>query len=339
MRRSESRTRRWVAWATGMLLVAPPASGQVPKAPQGGTAALRPPAADAAARPAPGQAPAPAQGAGAAMPKPVDPAAERRMQELLREWEARSQDDVTIYTEFTRTDTSVELLKPRKFRGMALLHRPNKACLNFDEVSADGKSAKFHERIVATGDEVYHFLGPSQQVFVYPLAQDQRRRALEEGPLPFMFNMRVDEAQRRFQMDLLQEVPATDKLPPRSLIRIIPKLAIDREEYLEARVVLNMETFLPMALVLTLPNGKDTKRFDFARMERNGAENPATRQNNYNGKLMAAEFQKRGYKVIVNPDGAQDTAPATAGAQPAPRGPAPAGRPAVGQGAMPPRRN
>ncbi len=257
---------------------------------------------------------------------------------MLIEWERRSQADVSLYAEFTRTDKSVEFPRPRQFRGMALLHRPNRACLNFEEI-VDGKP-RFHERIVATGDEVYHFQGPTKQVFVYPLAEDQRRRALEEGPLPFMFNMRAAAAKERFQMDLLQELAATKEQPARSLIRIIPLLRIDREEYIEARVVLNLETFLPMALVLTLPNGKDSKTFIFNKIERNGQNNPATRENNYNGKLMAADFQKNyGYKVIINPDSLGAEQPAAPAGARLPSANRPAAQPAMRPGAASGRRN
>lgn len=320
--------KRWeIPWTLGILLGLPTlGAGQATQAPPAQPAAPAATANQGASANSQSSANQGSSASPATPPRGVDPASAARMEELLGEWEKRSQADESLYAEFTRTDHTVEFPKDRKFRGIALLHRPNQACLNFEEV-VDGKP-RFHERIVATGDEVYHFQGPTKQVFVYPLAQDQRRRALEEGPLPFMFNMRASAAKERFQMDLLKELPATEDQPPRSLIRIIPLLKIDRDEYVEARVVLNLETFLPMGLVLTLPNGKDTKTFIFSKIERNGQNNPAVNANNYNGEQMAGQFRQRGYKVVVNPDGVgEPQAPQSVGSQ-APSADRPVAQPA-----------
>ena len=34
----------------------------------------------------------------------------------------------------------------------------------------------------------------SSKIYIFPLDKDQRKRALEEGPLPFLFNMRAADA-------------------------------------------------------------------------------------------------------------------------------------------------
>ena len=46
-----------------------------------------------------------------------------------------------------------------------------------------------YETIVCTGQEVWHYRYDVKQIYIFPLDKDQRKRALEEGPLPFLFNM------------------------------------------------------------------------------------------------------------------------------------------------------
>ena len=233
---------------------------------------------------------------------PVDPARAKRMNEVLEEWAKVSQANETLFAQFTRTDRSPAWPEPKVFEGQALLAKPNLACLEFNEKVKDKPKPIFNQRIVSAGDKVYQFLGPTKQVFVYPLAADERRRSLEEGPLPLMFNMRVDAARKRYRWDLREERAATKDKPATYIIGLEPLQDIDREEFTAALIMLNQETLLPEALQLTSPNGKDTKTFVFKKVERNGTNNPAARQANYDGAAMAAEFEKVGYKVIVNPD-------------------------------------
>jgi hypothetical protein len=287
------------------------------------------------------QAPEAGQGGAVAEP-PAAAVPQTRMDALLAQWEQVSLQNETLYARFTRTDRSPALVVPREFKGQALLRKPNLACLDFHEVVPDKPKPVFEQRIVCSGDRVYQFLGSTKQVFVYHLAEDEKRRSVEEGPLPFLFNMRVARAKQRYVWELVKEQeaeparPAAEGQPKRAakpaayIIRITPREAIDREEFRMALIMLNKETFLPEALQLHAPNGKDTKTFTFRDVERNGTQNPASNLNNFDGEKMAEKFREQGYKVIVNPDGSG--AAQTAGQVPPGRG---RDRQAVPKTAMP----
>ncbi len=248
------------------------------------------------------------------------------MESILQQWEKRSQLDKTLYAEFTRTDkTNVPGFNDVvKYKGVALLQTPNLACIEFravlDKQGNELPKPVFHERIVSTGNDIYHFYAPSKEVFVYPLDKDQQKHPIEEGPLPFLFNMRSEDAKRRYYIELLQKRP-TKNNEPGAIIRIVPRINIDQSEFSQAIVLLNLQTFLPEALQLYSPNGKDTKTYVFSKVEHNGANNAATRPNNYNGSMMAQMFRKSGYKVLVNPAPQPNQAarPGAAPAQPAMR--------------------
>ena len=255
---------------------------------------------------APGRAPAPA--ASVLPPLQNNPDQIQKTRQLLAAWEAKSAQDENLYAEFTREDRLVEETKPRKYKGKALLMRPNLARIETNLLDGKSPDGTFHEGIIADGKAVYHILSPTKSVYVYKLADDQKDRLLEEGPLPFMFNMRAEEAMRRFEIYLNREMDADDKYPARYYVQIRPREPIDREEFIEALVILDKTTFHPIILHLVGPNGKDTKTFRFDTVKRNDSTTPAAKPGSYDGPRYADYFQKHGYKVIVDKS-AQPTAP------------------------------
>ena len=62
-----------------------------------------------------------------------------------------------------------------------------------------------YERIICTGKEVWQYRSDTQQIFIFPLGKDEQKKAIEEGPLPFLFNMQADDARQRYQMTLISE--------------------------------------------------------------------------------------------------------------------------------------
>jgi TIGR03009 family protein len=239
-------------------------------------------------------------------PAPLDPrVAAQRMEQLLKLWEQQSVKVDTLDAQFIREDYDAQWKERTRFLGRAILKNPNLAFLDFKRIE-DNNLVPF-EQIRCTGNEVYHYVNSSNQIYIYQLAPQEKQRALEEGPLPFMFNMRAEEAKRRYKMTLLSETPTYYR------IAIEPKEDIDREAFLSADVLLDKERFLPNALQLTGTNGKDKKTFWF------------TGQKNYiktNVEVNAVNFQGRVLKgwSIVRPDADGKVAgPAQAPGRPAPQ--------------------
>ncbi|MDX2038671.1 MAG: outer membrane lipoprotein-sorting protein [Isosphaeraceae bacterium] len=249
-----------------------------------------------ATRPAPASS-SPAASAPAA--SPVDPAVEaaqkRRMEELLRLWEKQSARLQTLDVGFKRIDKSPAWDDVEEYRGRAYFQAPTAslpslACLHFQKVEPDPKDPKLtklvdSERIVCTGAEVYQYEYRTKQIFIFPLDKDQSRKALDEGPLPFLFNMKADEAKQRYHMQLLRE---NDQA---YLIGVLPLLKEDASVFSQSYLQLNKKTFLPDRLVLISPNGKDTQDYQFDAIAPNTAINPAF--------FKGAKIQ--GWKEIYNP--------------------------------------
>ena len=271
------------------------------------------PKVDPAVNPTQAQAGAPAQ---AQTPNRLPPIADqqlarKRMEEVLARWEQQSAGIRTLDATFTRIDNNVAWNDKVNFMGRAILKSPNLAFLDFRRFDEEKKEFSLYEQIRCTGTEVYHYRNPTRQIFVYPLAPDQSQRALEEGPLPFLFNFKAAEALRRYEMTMLSETMT------HYYIRIRPREQIDREAFVQADIQLDKVKFLPDALLLVAPNGKDTQTYHFNTPGAYIKPNVAVNATNFQGQVPP------NWQVVRNPGPDGRPQPAAANV------PAPAGRPAA----------
>jgi TIGR03009 family protein len=253
---------------------------------------------------APGGAARAAAPANKARPKP-DP---KRMDAVLRAWETESQNTRTLYAQFQRKDFAADWETTTHYQGDAFLQSPNLAYLNFDKLDEATKKYAFNERIVCTPDRVYQFLAETKQVQVYDLARNQRQRALEEGPLPFLFNMKAEDAKKRYRMELLDENDA------QCLIRIDPIQGIDKEAFSRAFIWLDKAQGTPKKIRLMDPaNDKNFKEFDFKDVRRN----VNIKLEYFKGLEQAQGVAAKGWSIIRHPaEGDATAAPAANRARP-----------------------
>ena len=165
----------------------------------------------------------------------------------------------------TRTDRSPAWGEDDHYEGRAMFKVPNLAWLDFQKekevvdpaTKAKKKKLVPHERIICTGTEVWQYRCDTSQIFIYPLEKDVQQRALEEGPLPFLFNFKAADAKKRYEMTLVAEDANA------SLIRIIPRLPIDQESFKLAFVTLDRQLYLlPRRILLIATDGKSSKDFE-----------------------------------------------------------------------------
>jgi len=275
----------------------------VPKtaAPAQAGAAGRTTPAQAQPQAAQGQAPQ-AKAAAAKTPEELAQLA-KRMDQLLATWEQRSAQVKELDAEFTRKDHSPAWQENTEYKGRALLKSPDLAYLDFLKFDAAEKKHNHYERIICTGKEVFHYQTASRQIFIFPLSAEERSRALEEGPLPFLFNMKADRAKQRYKMQLRSENEQG------AWIEIQPLEKIDQESFSKVYVLLNKEKFLPDRLVLYAPNGKDTQDYKFVTIKMNSGVADA----NFQGVI-----PKEGWDVVRNPSGNGQPGPGATN-QPVPR--------------------
>jgi TIGR03009 family protein len=222
-------------------------------------------AAQPAARAQRGVQPAQAQ----RQPQPAnDPA---KMKWLLEKWAAQSAKLKTLDVHIYRIDTDFKWKDELQFDGRAVFKRPNLAYLDFKKVKMapnakgqqapvkDSKTGKVvttpNETIVCAQNEVWQYLYEGRQIYIWPLAKGERQRALDEGPLPFLFDMKVAEAKARYEMFFQGEY---DKF---YLVKVLPKLQEDKESFKMALLYLEKTYLLPARIALLSPDGKSSRDF------------------------------------------------------------------------------
>ena len=215
-----------------------------------------------------GQAPKakPASGAKPPAAKTVAPRFDpARMKQLLQVWEKESAKLKTLDVGIQRTDES-PLWPKELYKGRAIFQSPNLAWLDFNKVQKNeaGKDVYVpYERILCTGSEFWQYKSDTKEIYIFPIERKDQKRVLEEGPLPFLFNMKASEAEARYQMDLVNETPEY------FVISVIPKLQIDQDAFAKAFLQLNKKSYLPDKIFLISPDGKSSKSFVLSTIQRN----------------------------------------------------------------------
>lgn len=233
-----------------------------------------------------------------------DPAVEqeknRKLQAILSEWEKQSAGLSSLDIRFTREDVSPgwDENGPTQYRGQAHLQSPDRAFLRFEKLERDKGRERYviHEDIICTGKHVLQYAYPTRQIFVFPLPKEARGRILDEGPLPFLFNMHAKELQERFLLKLGRETQDA------YLIEVHPLKEYDQESFVGAHLWLNKQTLLPDKLRFTAPNGKDYKTYTLGGMH----TNPQFEKTHFQGKRL------EGWTIVENPGPDPSRPPAAA---------------------------
>ena len=248
------------------------------------------------------------RGAGAAA-RPVDPANARKMDRLLELWEKKCKELNTLDVKILRIDQNPSWGLLEYYEGRALFKSPNLAFIDFNKIKQDEKKKPVRdprdknkwistpfERIVCTGQEVWQYKSDTQQIFIFPLGKNEEKKAIEEGPLPFLFNMCAKDARKRYQMSLISEDAKGYG------VSIKPRLPEDEESFSIAFVNLDRTRLLPDRILMKSPDGKSQKDFRLGPMYPNKAVN----DKNFEGKPLGSPW-----KIVRNPAG--DDRPRQAG--------------------------
>jgi TIGR03009 family protein len=231
-----------------------------------------------AQEPTPGRAAQPSARAARSAPPAATPAQPQaandpaKMKWLLEKWEGQSGKLKTLDVRIYRIDKDFRWKDEVHFEGRAVFKSPNLAYLEFWKLklapNAKGQLApvkdpknekswlKTHtETIVCAKDAVWQYLYEGKQIYIFPLAKGERQRALDEGPLPFLFNMRAQEAEARYQMSLEGENAKY------YVVKVVPRLQEDIESFKWAMLYLEKTYLLPARIALLSPDSKSSRDF------------------------------------------------------------------------------
>jgi TIGR03009 family protein len=233
------------------------------------------------------------------------------MDELLGQWEAQSAKLKTLEVDIYRVDQDRAWGDEAQFSGHAAFKSPDLAFVDYKKVALSaepnpkaknrpkmvpqqGKDGKVvaipFETILCTGVEVWHYRYDVKQVFIWPLGKDARKKALDEGPLPFLFHMRAGDAKQRYSMAL------RDQDERISLVEIQPRLKEDQEVFSTAWVYLDRSFLLPMRILLISPDKAKIQDFRLSNIRANKDVNP---------QYFVGVKPGKPWKVQINPGGVE----------------------------------
>lgn len=119
------------------------------------------------------------------------------------------------------------------------------------------------ERWICDGKQVLVIDEVQKTAQQYPLPEEARGNNIMDGPLPFLFGMPPEKAKQRYRMELLQ-ANAKD-----IDIIVYPRWKQDLANYKWARIRIERETMLPMAVQMLDPAGSRETVYTFPRVAKN----------------------------------------------------------------------
>ncbi len=243
------------------------------------------------------------------------------MDEVLSQWEIQSKKLRTLEVDIQRTDIDRNWGDEAQFSGHAAFQSPDLAYVDYRKIKGkmqgdpkvknkdifvaekakDGKRIEMpFETILCTGQEVWQYRYDVKQVYIFPLDKDARRKALDEGPLPFLFRMRAGDAKQRYIMALRKQ---DEKL---SLIEIQPRMKEDKDVFSTAWVYLDRKYLVPKRIYLISPDKSKIQDFILSNIK---ANEPVKQQ------YFVGVKPGKPWKIEFNPAGAQAEGPGQKGAR------------------------
>ena len=214
----------------------------------------------------------------------LTPDQQARLDQILQYWEHRSSKINMFQCKFRRWEYNPAMVKDQRdpftiSDGEIKYAKPDKGLFRVDEMrhytlprSADGREIPGGKPIwerrtggqtehwICDGTKTIEFVPTRELVIERQLSPEQRGTAIADGPLPFLFGAEADKLKRRYW---IREI-APPKGRQEYWIQVVPKTRDDAVNFELAEVILDAEEYLPSALKLYLPGGRESKVFQFS---------------------------------------------------------------------------
>jgi outer membrane lipoprotein-sorting protein len=194
-------------------------------------------------------------------PEPPPPALNpERLDEVLRRWHKAVADVEKAVVHLSMTQESSTFGETGSATAVLKYRKPNR--ILFESVPKS-KSADW-TRVLFTGSHVYLYLPTQKTIQAIELAsaKDVAGFGIPDPSDPFPFDIKPEEARKRFDVKLAKE----DQWY--SYLEFVPLLDRERADVTPARVVLNKDTALPRQLWFEAPNGH-TVTWDVTKIDTN----------------------------------------------------------------------
>ncbi len=198
------------------------------------------------------------------VPLPADH--QKYVDDVLKYWEARSNDINTYKCAFQRWDFD-PVFGPREdaktfSEGVIQYASPDKGLLKVEKYSLYTPAAKegekpkyvpqtdYGEHWVCDGLRIFEFDTRNKKVIERPLPPEMQGKAIADGPLPFLFGAKAETIKARYWIRAITPPSAKGEY----WLEAIPKSRQDAANFKMVHVILDEKDFLPKALQVFAPN-------------------------------------------------------------------------------------
>jgi len=187
------------------------------------------------------------------------------LEAVLDNWEEKTSQIAKLKGNFVKTSYDNVFEVQKLARGEFMYEAPDKGYYTFEGSNLKNTKVKHNDQGVpfklepdtdekwyCTGDEIYQLNVTDRTYDRVDIPKENRGKNIIDGPLPFLFGMKKDQAVRRYTLELIKADQRQIRL------KVKPKLQHDLQNYSEAEIILDARTYLPYAVKLLDPPGTKT---------------------------------------------------------------------------------
>ncbi|HCO25144.1 MAG: hypothetical protein CME31_01975 [Gimesia sp.] len=195
------------------------------------------------------------------------------LEEILKKWELESSKIEKLEGKHIRIEYEDVFKVEKQSEGIFYYEKPDKGRIDITgmDIKKGAKGKKIdpktgqpyqlrpgaNECWICDGKRIFSINEDAKSYEVFPIPLERRGVNIMEGPLPFLFGMPAKTAKERYFLKL--EI----NNPQQILIAAKPKRRADAANYSEAKIILNPKTYLPSAVLLIHPGGKQSTVYTF----------------------------------------------------------------------------
>ena len=202
---------------------------------------------------------------------------------VLKDWERASGNFDKLQGDHSRWVYDFVFSVEKRTKGKFWFEAPDKGRIDMYPWKSTAKPRKFdkngkrlpggkpfkvqpgkEEQWIRDGKQISVVDANKKTIDVYPIPKEIQGKGITNSPLPFLFGIKADKAQRRFQLSAGMHHNPNPKRG-RGLIHLIayPRLGSDASIWSRAEVMLDAKTFYPQAIKLVDPGGNSETVYKF----------------------------------------------------------------------------
>lgn len=215
-------------------------------------------------------------------PRPVEMKIEPlppELETILREWEEESAKIKRIVGKHERIVYNKVFEVQKNSRGEFYYEAPDKG--RIDVVGIEPKKGEKSKRVnpktqsryrlekdqqskwICTGTEILSINEDEKTYEAFPLPPDLQGANIINGPLPFLFGMKSEEAKKRFAISFVDQDDPNKNNEHVVWLNAVPRQEMDKENFQLATIILDRKRYVPFSVKLIDPAGTTETVYNF----------------------------------------------------------------------------